>query len=196
MEELFLQENTITSIPLWIFEIVHLKFLHLADNKIVYIPEEIGLLNGLEFLDISGNLIEDIPPTISELKQLKVLNVSKNLIKKFPREIGRLESLKVLAARQNLISYIPDELCDCQCLAELLLDDNLSINRIPSRIFALQHLKNVCIDRCSLLHLPYIKCTTLTNLKMCENYLLTHIPYYYESFITSDYAHQTFFELK
>ncbi|XP_037044221.1 leucine-rich repeat-containing protein 69-like, partial [Bradysia coprophila] len=195
VEEICLQENTITSIPLWIFEIVHLKFLHLADNKIVYIPEEIGLLTCLEIFDISGNLIEEVPPTIGELKHLKVLNVSRNLIKNLPREIGRLESLEVLAARQNLISHIPDDLGDCNCLTELLLDDNLSINQIPPRIFALHQLKNVCIDRCSLFHLPYIKCTTLIGLKVCENYLLTHIPYYYESFITDDYTHQIDFEL-
>ncbi len=183
-------------IPLWIFELIHLKFLHLADNKIVYIPEEIGLLKCLEFLDISGNLIEEVPPTIGQLMKLKVLNVSRNLIKSLPSEIGSLKSLNVLAARQNLISFIPNELGDCKCLMELHFDDNLSINRIPSRIFGLQQLKIVCIDRCSLFHLPYIKCVTLTTFRVCENYLLTHIPYYYESFITNDYAHQNVFELK
>lgn len=196
MEEICLQESTITSIPLWIFEIVHLKFLHLADNKIVSIPEEIGLLKWLEIFDISGNLIEEVPPTIGELKCLKVLNVSRNLIKNLSQEIGRLESLEVLAARQNLLTHIPEELGDCERLTELLLDDNLSINQIPPRIFALQQLRNVCIDRCSLFHLPYIKCTTLIGFKVCENYLLTHIPYYYEAFITDSYAHQTDFELK
>lgn len=195
MEEIHLQEKTITSIPLWIFEIVHLKFLHLADNKIVSIPQEIGLLKSLEFFDISGNLIEELPPTIGELKHLKVLNVSRNLIKDLPREVGRLKSLEVFVAGQNLISLIPEELGDCRYLTELSLDDNLSVKRIPSRIFALPHLKNVCIDRCSLLHLPYIKCVTLTALRVCENYLLTHIPYYYEAFITNDYAHQIVFDL-
>lgn len=175
---------------------VHLKFLHLADNKIVYIPEQIGLLQSLETFDISGNLIEEVPTTIGQLKQLKVLNVSRNLIKTLPREVGRLAALEVLSAGQNLIGFIPVELSDCSRLTELSLDDNLSINRIPSRIFSLPNLKNVCIDRCSLLHLPYVKCVTLKTLRVCENYLLTHIPYYYEAFITNDYAHQIVFDLK
>lgn len=196
MEEIYLQENTITSIPLWIFEIVHLKFLHLADNKIVYIPDEIGLLKSLEFFNISGNLIEEVPQTIGELKHLKVLNVSRNLIKNLPREIGKLESLELLTAGQNFISYIPEELGDCNCLNELSLNDNLSINRIPSRVFALQHLRSVRVDRCGLFHLPYIKCVTLNTFEVFENYLLTHIPYYYEAFITTDYAHQSKFDLK
>ncbi|KAJ6644441.1 Leucine-rich repeat-containing protein 1, partial [Pseudolycoriella hygida] len=196
VEEIYLQEKTITSIPLWIFEIVHLKFLHLADNKIVYIPHEIALLRNLEFFDISGNLIEEVPITIGELKRLKVLNVSRNLIKYLPSEVGRLGSLEVLAAAQNLLSSIPEALAECKCLREIFLDDNLSIKRVPSRIFALPFLKVVCIDRCSLVHLPYVKCVTLTTLRMCENYFLTHIPYYYEAFITNDYAHQILFDLK
>lgn len=197
VEEIYLQDNNIvTSIPLWIFENVHIKFLHLANNKIVYLPEEIALLSNLEFLDLSNNLIEEVPGTIGELKRLKVLSISRNLIKVLPREIGRLQSLEALAAGQNLIHYIPEELADCRCLIELWLDDNLSITQIPSRIFALQHLRSFGIDRCSIYHLPYIKCITLTTLRVCENFLLTHIPYYYEAFITNDYAQQTFFHLK
>lgn len=189
-----MQEN-ITSIPLWIFEIVHLKFLHLADNKIVYIPDEIALLRNLEFFDISNNLIEEVPSTISKLKCLKVFNISRNVIKNLPREIGKLESLEVLAAGKNLINYIPGELSDCRYLSLLSFDDNLTINQIPSRIFTLQNLRSFSINRCGIFFLPYVKCITLTSLRACENYVLTHIPYYYEGFITDEYAHQAFFNL-
>lgn len=196
VEEIYLQDKIVTAIPLWIFENTQIKFLHFANNKIVYIPEEIALLTNLELFDISNNLIEEVPATINELKRLKVLNISRNLIKVLPREVGKLQSLEVLAAGQNLINYIPEELADCKHLIELWLDDNLSIVKIPSRIFALQHLRSFGIDRCSIYHLPYVKCITLTTLRACENFLLTHIPYYYEAFITDDYAQQTFFNLK
>lgn len=56
-------------------------------------------------------------------------------------------------------------------------------------------MKNVQIDRCSLYHLPYVKCITLTFLRVCENHYLTHIPYYYEGYITVEYAHQNVFNL-
>lgn len=195
VDQIYPQENVITSIPLWVFEIVNLTFIDLADNKITSVPKEIAYLKNLEIFDISDNLLKELPVTIGELQQLKVLNVSKNGIKMLPGEVGRLESLEVLRAGQNLISHIPEELGDCKKLIELSFDDNVMINRIPSRIFGLQHLRNIRINRCRLYHLPYIKCITLTTFCMCQNFLLTHIPYYYEAFITEEYAHQNVFNL-
>lgn len=79
-EEIYLKENFIPSIPLWLFDFVHLKFIHLSGNALHSIPDEICLLANLEYLNVSKNHIRSLPPTLVKLKKLQYLNVSDNEI--------------------------------------------------------------------------------------------------------------------
>lgn len=85
LEDIYLKENYIVTLPVWMFELSNLKFIHLAGNLIECIPEEICLLENLAFLDMSNNKIKKLPTTICFLRKLKHLNVSFNYIGEFPR---------------------------------------------------------------------------------------------------------------
>lgn len=80
IEEIYLKENFIKIIPLWLFELNNLTFLHLAGNEIEVIPNEIRFLTNLEFLDVSCNRIVALPQSIGELIKIERLNVGENRI--------------------------------------------------------------------------------------------------------------------
>lgn len=80
VEEVYLKENFIPTIPLWLFEFNNLKFIQLSGNILADIPNEIDLLENLEYLDISRNRLTSLPATLNNLKKLKYLNVSDNAI--------------------------------------------------------------------------------------------------------------------
>lgn len=80
IEEIYLKENFIQTIPLWLFELNNLTFLHLAGNDLVVIPNEISFLINLEFLDVSSNKLVTLPSSIGELIKMERLNVGENRI--------------------------------------------------------------------------------------------------------------------
>lgn len=80
VEEIYLKENFIPTLPLWLFEFAHLKFLQLSGNVLCSIPEEISCLENIEYLDVSRNHLKELPKSIVRLKKLQYLNVSDNEI--------------------------------------------------------------------------------------------------------------------
>lgn len=80
VEEIYLKENFIPTIPLWLFDFNHLKFIHLSGNALEIIPDEISTLVNLEYLNVSRNHIKRLPKSIASMKKLQYLNVSENEI--------------------------------------------------------------------------------------------------------------------
>lgn len=78
LEEIYLKENFISSIPKWLFQFVNLKFIQLSGNLLQTIPREICDLHNLEHLDVSRNQIDELPIQIGQLNKLQYLNVSEN----------------------------------------------------------------------------------------------------------------------
>lgn len=93
IEEIYLKENFIKQIPLWLFELNNLTFLHLAGNEIEVIPNEINLLINLEFLDISCNKLVALPNSIGELEKIERINFGENRIVFIPE--GTNKNIKV-----------------------------------------------------------------------------------------------------
>lgn len=81
VEEIYLKENLIPSIPKWLFEFSNLRFIHLGGNLLDFLPNEICSLENLEFLDVSKNRITELPPTFHRMVRLKRFNISDNRIK-------------------------------------------------------------------------------------------------------------------
>lgn len=80
LEEIYLKENFIPTLPQWLFQFAHLKFLQLSGNLLQTIPAEICDLINLEHLDVSRNRIIQLPNEIFRLNKLQFLNVSENKI--------------------------------------------------------------------------------------------------------------------
>lgn len=80
LEEIYLKENFIPTLPQWFFEFVHLKFIQLSGNLLQMIPDEIGDLINLEHLDVSKNRLAELPLRLTGLHKLQYLNASENEI--------------------------------------------------------------------------------------------------------------------
>lgn len=80
LEEIYLKENFIPTLPPWLFQFEHLKFIQLSGNLLQKIPAEIGALINLEHLDVSKNQLNELPHQITRLNKLQFLNASDNKI--------------------------------------------------------------------------------------------------------------------
>lgn len=80
VEEIYLKENFIATIPAWLFSLTNLNFIQLSSNLLVDIPDEIGMLKNLEHLDVSKNRLTNLPVQLCKLKKLRYLDASDNAI--------------------------------------------------------------------------------------------------------------------
>ncbi|XP_019536164.3 uncharacterized protein LOC109407551 [Aedes albopictus] len=198
VEEVYLKENFIPSVPAWFCEEMSgLKFVCLAGNLIVDVPEQISLLKHLESLNLSQNLIEALPKSIGKLRNMCSLKLSENKLTRLPKEIGALENLEILEVSKNRFSELPVELSNCHKLKELILDDNYLLCRIPTKLFTIPQLTYVSAERCNLVLLPFVvNTTTLEHVRVFNNYTLTHYPIALEKFMQPSYESFTAVEPK
>lgn len=80
LEEIYLKENFIPSLPIWLFEFTYLKFIQLSGNMLSMLPAQIDQLKHLEHLDVSKNALSTLPINLTHLNKLQYLNVSDNEI--------------------------------------------------------------------------------------------------------------------
>lgn len=140
IEEIYLKENYIEFLPMWLFNMTNLKFINIQGNCIREIPIQIGFLINLEFLDLSKNRISTIPLSIFKLKRLKSLNLSENQINYLPSCVGDLEELEVIDLSKNMITSVPTELAKCKSLLEVNFAGNPRLRHVPSKVFALSRM--------------------------------------------------------
>jgi len=126
---LSLRDNTLTSIPRKIGNLVYLRCLRLDSNLLSSLPEDILECTGLtelslrnnrfqkvfqeddwwlgfsqlRTLDASRNELECLPPVIGALTRITSLDVSDNRMRSLPLELHRLTSLTNLKLRCNLL---------------------------------------------------------------------------------------------
>ena len=151
----------------------NLQELYIDDNKLTSLPDTIGSLIHLQELSASGNFLEVISPEI-RLTNLSHLDLSKNSLSIFPKEIGELPSLKTLTLSYNVIFELPDIFQDWQSSGlSLFLNDNRLLSRFPPSMKHLSvdtlHAPNCAIS--DLSNLP----RTLTDLVLYKN-RITEIP--------------------
>jgi len=177
LNELYLKENYISTIPKWFLNLNNLTFVHLGGNQITEIPEEIYLLDNLEFFDLSNNRLTEIPPTIGFVFNLVQLNVSDNELTAIPKgksilflysvnkyssvyccnlEIGNLRKLEHLNISKNKLTRLPVEISTCVRLIELNLNDNPDVWHIPERISRIASLQHLFADRKIFSHFTYL----------------------------------------
>lgn len=168
VEEIYLKENFIPTLPQWLFDFIHLKFIQLSGNLLQTIPNEIGCLVSLEHLDLSKNHITELPRHISQLNKLQILNVSGNEIHTLNAgkstiewihqssyyncshtDLGMMKSLETLNISKNRLREIPLELARSTSIVELFLNDN-DIIEIPNKVMSMQSLKVLEAERKSL----------------------------------------------
>lgn len=78
-----------------------LQELYLQDNKIKTIPDSFKELKKVQKLDLSNNQITEVPAWIDELSELKSINLGDNEISTLPSTISKLGQLDNLWAYNN-----------------------------------------------------------------------------------------------
>lgn len=159
LEELYLKENFIPTMPKWLFQFIHLRFIQMSGNIIESINDAISELENLEYLDFSKNRLTDLPETIIQLNKLQYLNVNDNKISSLNKGsfmlntlqcsmirlwtvlgFGRMKMLTTLNFSKNCLAEIPLELAESKTLTELYLNDNL-LREIPAKIVSMPSLR-------------------------------------------------------
>ncbi len=151
LEEIYLSDNKLKSLPSELFTLSGLKMLDISRNfYLKKIPSDISKLTNLEFLkfgfneelnyaetfqnisglqklanvDIMGNQLVKLPPEIGKLSQIKSLNLANNRLSALPKEIGQLAHLESLDLSQNQLDNLPMEIKNLKNLKHLKIHGN------------------------------------------------------------------------
>ena len=141
VEELWLWDNQLTSIPAEIGQLNNLKVLSLDRNRLTSIPPEIGQLKNLEALDLYYNDLTSIPAEIGQLKNLKDLSLGWNQLTSFPAAVLQLSALEDLNLERTQIAELPAEIGQMSALRRLIMQTNQLTGSIPPEIGQLKNLE-------------------------------------------------------
>ncbi len=106
LDKLFLHNNNLQTIPIYLCKLSNLKLLDLSLNKLKYIPEEIKELGQLQDLYLDRNQLISLPTSIGDLKYLEYLSIHNNKIEKLPIEINNLKNLRHFDVDSEMRDYI------------------------------------------------------------------------------------------
>ena len=84
-----------------LFSFTFLINLYLNHNTLSSVPPEISKLRHLELLDLSGNNLTSLPPELGMLTQLKELYIFDNHLTTLPMELGSLHQLQTMGIEGN-----------------------------------------------------------------------------------------------
>lgn len=138
MQELYLNNNQIKSIPEDIIHMTSLQTLDLSNNPLPSFPEPVIYLEQLSSLDYSqasGIHISSLPDAFDNLSQLRKLNLSSNSFSEIPSAIYNLPKLTQLDLSHNLLVGI--EMDRLAHLKSIKLNDNC-FTSFPSALYRVE----------------------------------------------------------
>jgi len=153
LEQLFLQSNQLTTLPIGLRGLPKLRIADISRNKLESSEELFETLTSfpsLAELDMSSNALTYLPDTISRLTSLTVLAVADNQIEVLPESLSEMTGFRPTGPSfsqcQLLLSYnrlteFPRCVLTLNGIQELSLSGN-SIPTIPGEISALNRLQS------------------------------------------------------
>jgi Leucine-rich repeat (LRR) protein len=138
LEFLNLGGNQISTIPIEIQKLTHLKILFFAQNHFEIVPPVLGTLPSLFMLSFKSNKIQEVPDE-SLSPSIGWLILTDNKIRRIPSSIGKLRGLRKLMLAGNEISDIPIELSFCTELELMRISSN-QLNILPPHLLNLPKL--------------------------------------------------------
>ncbi|KAI8097230.1 uncharacterized protein BX664DRAFT_292635 [Halteromyces radiatus] len=105
-----------------------LEQLTLDNNTLTSLPKSIGLLQKLNRLSVQDNKLNGLPSEISKLTELKVLLAQKNNLQSLPKEIWLCSSLQILNCSSNLLETFPEPFNDSGVALHLPFGIGTSLN--------------------------------------------------------------------
>lgn len=145
--ELLREHDVIISIiPIELFQLDNLCYIHFRDSYIHIIPKQIGNLERLTVLSLDNNIIRRIPKELYNLVNLIHLGLDNNKIITISNNISKLTNLTYLSLNDNKIWYIPNEIAYLTNLNTLYLHHN-KINKLSNSFTKLKSLNAFTLDR-------------------------------------------------
>ena len=132
LNELWLCNNVIHSIPAEISDLKQLTTLSLKGNLLKSIPLEIGNLQKLKRLLLGGNRLTDLPDSIRQLTVLNELDLSCNMFDSVPCVVCDLKSITRLNLAGNDFKFLSPQLRQLRSLT--VLDLTHSVVREQSSV--------------------------------------------------------------
>uniref|UniRef100_A0A3B3YC18 Leucine-rich repeat-containing protein 7 n=1 Tax=Poecilia mexicana TaxID=48701 RepID=A0A3B3YC18_9TELE len=183
LKELWLDNNSLQSIPGSIGKLRQLRYLDLAKNRIEtldsdvsgcealedlllssnmlqHLPDSIGMLKKLTTLKVDDNQLTSLPHTIGSLSLLEELDCSCNELESLPPTVGYLHSLRTFAADENFLTQLPREIGNCKNVTVMSLRSN-KLEFLPDEIGQMTKLRVLNLSDNRLKNLPF----TFTKLK-------------------------------
>uniref|UniRef100_A0AAQ5YQM3 Disease resistance R13L4/SHOC-2-like LRR domain-containing protein n=1 Tax=Amphiprion ocellaris TaxID=80972 RepID=A0AAQ5YQM3_AMPOC len=183
LRELWLDNNSLQSIPGSLGKLRQLRYLDLAKNRIEqldtdisgcealedlllssnmlqHLPDSIGMLKKLTTLKVDDNQLTSLPNTIGSLSLLEELDCSCNELESLPPTIGYLHSLRTFAADENFLTELPREIGNCKNVTVMSLRSN-KLEFLPDEIGQMTKLRVLNLSDNRLKNLPF----TFTKLK-------------------------------
>lgn len=102
--------NTLSSLPLEIFQATSLKTLSIWRSQVTSLPPEIGQLKQLDFLEAYQCQVTELPPEIGQCTMLSSITFSGSKLTRIPKELANCTRLETLQISNNPITSIPTEL--------------------------------------------------------------------------------------
>ncbi|XP_028999543.1 leucine-rich repeat serine/threonine-protein kinase 1 isoform X2 [Betta splendens] len=179
LQEVNLCQNQLTSLPLGLLHLIHIRTLHAAKNQLIVLFDVPTTMNWiglrkLEVLDVSDNCLTSLPVAVMHcLKALSIINVCRNKLSAFPEAWAC--PLKQCKASFNVVESLPDTISIFwrSQLQEVDFCEN-RLKHLPSYIFELEALISlkVCGNLIETLPPPSKwKCSQLRTLDLSKNQL-------------------------
>ena len=177
LRHLDLDFNSLTTLPLELFNCTELSSLDLNNNFLTEIPREIGNLADLRHFIIGRNSLTEIPTEIGNCSELRELYLHNNRLTAIPPAIGRCTQLHKLELRNNFLTEIPAELGSCTQLVYFHLPNN-RLREIPPEIGNCASLGVLTLHQNPLTSLPaeLDRCAELRQLYLDPNHNLNLPP--------------------
>uniref|UniRef100_A0A8C6W0N4 Leucine rich repeat containing 7 n=1 Tax=Nothobranchius furzeri TaxID=105023 RepID=A0A8C6W0N4_NOTFU len=200
LKELWLDNNSLQSIPGSIGKLRQLRYLDLAKNRIEsldsdvsgcealedmllssnmlqHLPDSIGMLKKLTTLKVDDNQLTSLPHTIGSLSLLEELDCSCNELESLPPTVGYLHSLRTFAADENFLTELPREIGNCKNVTVMSLRSN-KLEFLPDEIGQMTKLRvlNLSDNRLKNLPFSFTKLKDLAALWLSDNQSKALIP--------------------
>lgn len=124
-----LSRNRFCELPEDVTTFIFLEQLFLYQNIMKSVPQSIRNLTSLTYLDLRSNQLVSLPREICFLP-IQILLIANNKLVQLPEELGKMSELTELDAGVNQLSHLPSRLCDLNKLRSLCLRNN-QINFLP-----------------------------------------------------------------
>ncbi|KAH9494868.1 hypothetical protein Btru_015866 [Bulinus truncatus] len=154
LENVCLDFNMLTEIPLWVGNLINLQVISVRNNKLgsEFLPDDFHFKSKkLTKIDLSGNVISKFPTSFCKLESLQILSIGsstddalfglcRNWLQALPDNFVNLKLLTVLHLEDNQLRALPEDFGKLKNLEEAYLGSNM-IDKIPESFSHLVSLR-------------------------------------------------------